>query len=709
MRIAAISLALALALGSMAGASAQSGQYGAGGDPPSRVGRLSDLSGAVSLYPLGAKDWTDASVNYPLSSGDGVWVDNAGRAEIQLGASAIRIGSGTALTFGEVSDSVTQLRVDQGAVEVYIHYLRPDEVYEVDTPAGVVSFTDAGRYRVDVTPDGRRTTVTVRSGSASYELDDGSYPVSVGSSTTLIEGQRRPIAGPPIGVDSWEDWANTRDRRAEAPEAARYVSRDMVGYEDLDQYGDWQASADYGTVWYPRGVQVGWAPYRYGRWESIGPWGWTWMDDAPWGFAPFHYGRWASISGRWGWIPGTTRSRPVYAPALVAFIGGAGWSASASFGGRPSVGWVPLGPQEPYIPSYRASPTYVQRVNVTNVRVNVNVTQVNVNNIHYVNRDVPGAVTAVSRDDFTGSRSIGRTAVAVHPADVARARPSSVPLAGDEKVAPPPRDQAPQNADRGGRNGARPSTPPAAAATPTQPPQWHGRGTQGGNPPTTRPVIQAPQNQPPQAQPPQNQPPPSMPPQNQPPADRGRGRQTPPPNAPPTTVAAPAPAPVSGQPVPTPQPPPDRGRGRGRPLPQNNAPPTNTPPAQPSAPPVMPPQQPPPDRGRGRPVPPPAPATPPPTQPPAPQPPPDRGRGRARPAMPPPVPPAPPVIPTPPPASGRSTPPPTAPPTNPPTKPTPPPPPTGRGRQGRPPDTSHVRPPPPPGGGGQPPTFTDLT
>ena len=110
--------------------------------------------------------------------------------------------------------------------------------------------------------------------------------------------------------------------------SVRYVPRAMIGVEDLDDNGTWSIVAAYGTVWVPR-VPAGWAPYRFGHWAWIEPWGWTWIDDAPWGFAPFHYGRWAFVGDRWVWIPGAIVARPVYAPALVVFVGGNGWSVSA--------------------------------------------------------------------------------------------------------------------------------------------------------------------------------------------------------------------------------------------------------------------------------------------------------------------------------------------------------------------------------------------
>ena len=104
-----------------------------------------------------------------------------------------------------------------------------------------------------------------------------------------------------------------------------------------------------------------WAPYQYGRWVWVSPWGWTWIDDAPWGYAPFHYGRWAHVRNRWCWVPGPRHVRAVYAPALVGWVG-----SRRRVGSIGSVSWFPLGPREVYVPAHRYSRHYVERVNVSN-------------------------------------------------------------------------------------------------------------------------------------------------------------------------------------------------------------------------------------------------------------------------------------------------------------------------------------------------------
>ncbi len=396
-------------------------------DPPSRVGRLSFLAGPVSFRPGSLDDWGAATVNYPLTTGDHLWTDADARAEITVGSSAIRLAQETAFGFLTLDDRTTQIRLSQGALNVRLRDLDEDEVFEIDTPNGAVSLLRPGEYRVDVDSTGDTTTVTVRHGQAEV--------TAAGAAFSVRSREAAVVAGidyPSYDIrdarsrDAWEDWCAARDRRWDDARSARYVSRDMIGYEDLDDNGEWRETEPYGAVWVPRTVVVGWAPYRYGHWAWVDPWGWTWIDDAPWGFAPFHYGRWAYVDGGWAWVPGQrVLVRPVYAPALVVFIGGRNWSVAITSGGT-DVAWFPLAPDEPYVPVYRVSDTYVRNVNVTNVNItNINVTNVNVRNITYRNRNAPGAVTVVTRQTFVESRPVDRRVIVV-----SRERLAAAPVVG---------------------------------------------------------------------------------------------------------------------------------------------------------------------------------------------------------------------------------------------------------------------------------------
>jgi hypothetical protein len=386
----------------------------AGGDPPARVGRVSYLSGAVSFRPGSVDDWTAARINYPLTGGDHLWTDADARAEVTLGSTALRLAPYTGFAFLALDDHTTQVRLTEGSLQLRIRSLDDNDSFEIDTPTGAVSLLRPGAYRVDVDSGGDTMTVTVREGRAEVTAAGSAFPVEAGQAAS-VAGTEAPSydVHAAAGSDDFEAWAALRDRRHDEAVSAHYVSREMIGYEDLDDNGAWRVADAYGPVWVPRAVPVGWAPYRFGHWAWVEPWGWTWIDDAPWGFAPFHYGRWVYLDG-WAWVPGRIVARPVYAPALVAFVGGSNWSISLFAGDGGGVAWFPLAPDEVYVPAYRVTRTYVRNVNVTNVNVtNINVTNVNVTNVRYVNRDAPGGVTAVSRETFVGARPVGQGVVIV--------------------------------------------------------------------------------------------------------------------------------------------------------------------------------------------------------------------------------------------------------------------------------------------------------
>jgi hypothetical protein len=400
-------------------------------DPPSRVARLNFMEGSVSFQPGGENDWVTAVLNRPLVTGDNLWADEDSRAEVHIGSTALRLAPKTGITLLEVSDRATQIRLAQGSLIVKVRHVDDEDSYEIDTPNVAFSVMQPGDYRIDVDPNGSRTDVTVWHGRGTVTGGGSSYTVVADqhASFTGTDQLNYDLGQIPQG-DGFDNWAFERDRNEDSSDSANYVSREMTGYEDLDEYGDWSYVAGYGTCWHPRAIVAGWAPYRYGHWVWVGPWGWTWVEDEPWGFAPFHYGRWAFAGAGWFWVPGPVVVRPIYAPALVAWVGGGpGFGFSFSFGA--GVGWFPLAPGEVFIPGYRVSRTYVNRVNITNTTVNVTrinnvyntvvVNRTTVNNITYANRGVNGGVTVVSRDTFVNARPVARNVVSVPARELATA------------------------------------------------------------------------------------------------------------------------------------------------------------------------------------------------------------------------------------------------------------------------------------------------
>ncbi len=431
-----------------------------------------------------------------------------------------------------LDDRIAQLQLTQGTLNVRVRSLRPGQAFEVDTPNLAFTLRQPGEYRISVDPDGNATDIVVRRGQGEVYGEGAAYVIDSRqpyrfSGTGLREYQYFEAPG----FDDFDRWSSARERSYDNSSSARYVSPDVVGYQDLDANGTWRVDATYGNVWIPNRVAAGWAPYRDGHWAWIDPWGWTWVDDEPWGFAVSHYGRWTNLRGTWGWVPGPVRSQAYYAPALVAFVGGSNFQLSIASGNVGGVAWFPLGPREVYRPSYPVSRRYFENVNrsntvVTTTVVNNYYNNTNVTNVTYVNREVPGAVIAVPTTAFVQSQPVNRVAVRPSREVIAAAPVAFVPHAaptersvhgsatqGDKppartferavvaRTAPPPAPvgiaaQLPQlNAkpgaplDDAARKGLKPAAPaPAAAVKVVEPVQKA--------PPTKRPPVTAPDAKP---------------------------------------------------------------------------------------------------------------------------------------------------------------------------------------------------------------------
>jgi hypothetical protein len=389
-------------------------------DLPGRVGRLADFAGQILLSPQDHPDeWEPVGINYPITSGVNLWVSADGRAEIDYGGGQFRLAGDTNVHVARLDDRELALFVAQGRVIVRVRAQDPGEVTRIETPNAQLALLRPGLYRVEVAPDRQATTLVVREGEGNVALTSEVRQVMPGQAVS-VAGTDPVVSDVRFaqGVDGFDSWSTSRDRRYEGMRASAYVSRQMVGAADLDAYGAWQSVPEYGPVWFPSAVAPDWAPYRDGYWANVGGWGPTWVDSAPWGYAPFHYGRWAWIGGRWGWCPGGYVARPVWAPALVAWYGGPGWGLVAS-GGRPLYGWVPLGWREPYYPGWRrcSSNCWVRY----NRPYGVNITAgTSGPPTRHVNLAVPGALSAVPATSLVGRAHVRSNLVNV-PGELASA------------------------------------------------------------------------------------------------------------------------------------------------------------------------------------------------------------------------------------------------------------------------------------------------
>jgi hypothetical protein len=401
--------------------------------PPARVGQIAALAGAVSFNGNGSGGWAAAVLNYPVSAGDALYTQDGAQATMALDSSQLTLAADTELDVTALDDSALAANESQGEVFLAIDNLQPGQSFTIATPRGSIGITQNGRYDITAGDAAAPSVLTVFQGAAVISAPGATMAVGPGQAGVMSGTDQTVLALAQPAPDRFAT-ALLSQSAPPPPAYAPPAVAQMTGTYQLARYGSWNQDPQYGAVWYPR-VDAGWAPYREGHWVNVAPWGWTWVDAAPWGFAPSHYGRWVQVQDRWGWAPCPAYQggdagpdyRPVYAPAVVSFFGlavVAGITAAALSSG--SIGWVPLGPQEPYYPPYRASPDYIRRINIVNVR-NINI--VNTTNNYYGGNFAPDhfanrrAATFVPAAAMTRGDPVARYGRPVAPAQLAAARP----------------------------------------------------------------------------------------------------------------------------------------------------------------------------------------------------------------------------------------------------------------------------------------------
>lgn len=414
-------------------------------DPPGRVGRLAEMTGTVWWYDLEQGRWADAQRNRPITAGDRLATTRDAAAELRIGSTSIRLSEATEVELQRLDDERVRLQLHRGSIAVRLRSREVAAETDFGTAEAWLRPQRSGLYRLDRDDD----TTYAASWRGELVVDEApSLVVEAGRRLQLWregpQGLLQTRWSQPVD-DAFAAQVLRDDRADERSASAAYVPTEMTGWEELDRHGRWDQHPEYGAVWYPTSVQVGWAPYRHGHWEWVRPWGWTWIDDAPWGFAPFHYGRWVTWRSRWVWVPGRMDARPVFAPALVAWIDGPGPGVRIGA----SLSWVPLAPWELFRPWYGVSDRYHDRVNTPDHRRWRPPPHVSTGGHRYGNQGVPDAVTVV-------------------PADVLRPRP---PVRDhrehrDDRPTPPPPPLRPVTPVP-----ARPQPePPRPMVEPTRPP-----------------------------------------------------------------------------------------------------------------------------------------------------------------------------------------------------------------------------------------------
>lgn len=380
--------------------------------------RIQRVDGEVALnnglYENGSDgQWVSATPNTPFSVGDRIYTRDNSRASLAFtGRNFARLNPNSSLDVISLADQRTQLALRDGSAIFDVGYLQPNELFEVATPYGAVDFNQPGLYNVGLSNG--NAMVSVLSGLAQVVGLGGSGQIGKGeilslagqtAAQVLLSRLNNNDAGNLVNDYYSYQYPNMYDGRYSNYDAYladpsyydpynrsnsyQYVSSTIPGVYDLDSYGSWQDVNGYGNAWSPR-VDSGWAPYQQGYWTNDYPYGMTWVSTEPWGYAPYHYGRWANVNNQWFWIPDTVNTTPTYSPALVA------WVPMDSN----DIGWVPLGPGDPYAPRYYDAnwqPYYLTQTNNVPTRL--------------VNLSIPGAVAYVPVQDLGRNfdpRSISR-------------------------------------------------------------------------------------------------------------------------------------------------------------------------------------------------------------------------------------------------------------------------------------------------------------
>jgi Family of unknown function (DUF6600) len=391
--------------------------------PPARVGRVAFVSGELGFHGHGETAWSKASLNYPVAAGGAFWTDPKSRAELRIGNRSIAMSGDTELDIAKLDQQVMQLAVPRGRIDLRVRQLLEGESIEIDLPRGAVWILEPGTYDIDAGGRDQPERIAVFEGSVRFVGGTLDLAIKAGDAAVISGAQTLTAAMEKASPDEFAKWCRSRDYDQRRLTAPYHVSPQMTGYEALDEYGSWRTVANYGTVWYPRSVPLGWTPYRDGYWNWVDPWGWSWIDAEPWGFAPFHYGRWAFIDGLWAWAPGDFVAAPVYAPALVGWLGDPSAILTSAVAGA-AVGWFPLAPGEAYWPAYTSDPNYIRAVNSGIVADPRNLASRPTGDpasgsLPFANRR---AATVVPQQAFAAAQPVGRSALPISDPAAQRAR-----------------------------------------------------------------------------------------------------------------------------------------------------------------------------------------------------------------------------------------------------------------------------------------------
>lgn len=303
-------------------------------DVTDRVARISAVDGDVQIKRADTDEWERVVLNLPVVEGDEIVSAEDSRFEIQFSTSKhLRVSSDSFLRIVTMRDDGIAIGLSQGKASIRLLEFDPQAGYfEVDAPGTTVAFQRSGRYRLDAEQGTDEVVVGVLEGGEAriYSSTSGFTLRSGRSARVFTDGRNAgdwEVGSLSHYGDDLDEWALEREsviaRRLNDAYYDRYYDRDIYGADELSDHGQWIHTREYGYIWQPFSSATAgysdWSPYRYGHWRWIPAYGWTWVNDEPWGWATYHHGRWIWYKGRWYWSPyGYYRyGRSWWRPALV--------------------------------------------------------------------------------------------------------------------------------------------------------------------------------------------------------------------------------------------------------------------------------------------------------------------------------------------------------------------------------------------------------
>ncbi|MGE0799487.1 MAG: DUF6600 domain-containing protein [Lautropia sp.] len=291
-------------------AGARDGRYAAGA-PTDRIGRLGLLDGDARYFAgdAAADRWAAAEPNLPIVSGMSLATAAGSRAEVRIGSLTVTLDGDTQADFFRIDATALEIGVARGAVALTVTAYSPAERFELEAGPVRLAARAPGTYILRFDAE-QRAAAKVAHGNAELKAGVATLPLIAGQQARIEPGAALSYRREPLVWDDFDDWVQRRETESAAAGGMPYVSPEMTGAEVLADQGSWQQDPALGAVWYPTAVPRDWEPDRDGRWADAAP-GPVWIAAAPWGFVTGHYGRWQRVDGRWGWLPGAYRTRPV--------------------------------------------------------------------------------------------------------------------------------------------------------------------------------------------------------------------------------------------------------------------------------------------------------------------------------------------------------------------------------------------------------------